>query len=94
MERGFSCRFCRLSDVKDRLWILYSRSACVCSVTSATSLNAVKSQVCVIGVKGFENILEVIHARLISSILWMNTMAWELKYTFRKISNELRYIHR
>jgi len=90
MERGFSCKFCRLSDVRDRLWILYSRRAWVCSVTSATSLNAVESKVHVMSVKRSGDILEVIHPRFTSSTLLMNTMAGDLKYTF----NELRYMYR
>ena len=82
MECGSSCRSCLLSDVKDRLWILYSSRACVCSVTSAISLNAVENQIHIMGVKGVESILEAIHPRLISLTLWMNTVAWDLKHTF------------
>lgn len=46
MECESSCKSCMLSDVKDRLWILYSRTAWVYRVTSATSLNAVESKAC------------------------------------------------
>jgi len=61
----------------------------VCSVTSATSLNAIEGQVHVIGIKGLENILEAIHPRLISSTLWINTMAWDLKDRFKQTQAHL-----
>jgi len=39
MECGSSCKSCLLSDVKDKLWTLYSRRASVCCVILATNLN-------------------------------------------------------
>jgi len=49
-------------------------------MTSATSLNAIESQVHVWGVKKIWNLLEAVHPLLISSTLWMNTVAWDLKH--------------
>jgi len=38
-KHGSSWRFCLLSEVKDRLWIVYWRDVFVWRVVSATSLN-------------------------------------------------------
>ena len=45
IDRGSNCRSCLLSDVKDRLWTLYSRRAGESVVISATSLYSVKGKI-------------------------------------------------
>jgi len=84
MEHGSSCKSCRLSDVKDKLWTLYSRRAWVCCVTSATNLNAVKSKIHATRTEEYGDLLKRDHPWITSSILWMSTVAWDLTHTLIK----------